>query len=522
MTLLFTPHLEAQYLHDYTDICEEINTAVSEENQDLFLHLMQHWAREDLFFLLYFILRVNVNHPWLVERIKEVQTLNDRTLDLWAREHFKSSILTYGLNIQTLLKNPEPRLGIFSHTRSIAKSFLRRIKHTFESNQVLKAVFPEVAWESPQTEAPKWSEDEGIVLRRQGVYQEASVEAWGLVDGMPTGKHFDVLNYDDVVTRESVTTPEQIAKVDECFRLSLNLGADDLLGGTQGVRRVIGTIYHFNDLYMRMQKEGGWVLRKHPAINEEKNPVLLSQGQLDAKRRDMGPYVFSCQLLLDPREQGKQKFLYKWIQFYREAPSPVSKYLFVDPATSKKEKASGSDYTVLWVWGIDERGNRFWLDGTRSRLSLTERWTTVKAMLRKHPDILKVGYERYGMQADVEYFRAKMEEESFYFPIQELGGAMRKEDRILRMVPWFEQGRVFLPHHLQLEDGRDLVQEFINEEYLFFPFSPHDDMMDCMSRIEDVDFITSRPITIPEDGVGGEVADLGWYRLKKGSRFANL
>jgi len=32
---------------------------------------------------------------------------------------------------------------------------------------------------------------------------------------------------------------------------------------------------------------------------------------------------------------------------------------------------------------------------------------------------------------------------------------------------------------------RDLVREFIDDEYLAFPVAPHDDMLDCMARILD-------------------------------------
>ena len=97
-------------------------------------------------------------------------------------------------------------VGIFSHTRPIAKAFLRQIKNELERNEWLKELFPEVLWEDPR-KAPKWSEDEGIVVKRSSNPKESSVEAWGLVDGQPTSKHFGALVYDDIVTRESVTTP---------------------------------------------------------------------------------------------------------------------------------------------------------------------------------------------------------------------------------------------------------------------------------------------------------------------------
>jgi hypothetical protein len=39
----------------------------------------------------------------------------------------------------------------------------------------------------------------------------------------------------------------------------------------------------------------------------------------------------------------------------------------------------------------------------------------------------------------------------------------------------------------------DMVQTFIEEEYLWFPFPTHDDMLDCLARITDPDMHVSFP-----------------------------
>ena len=76
-----------------------------------------------------------------------------------------------------------------------------------ESTEKLKALFPDLLWANPQKQAPKWSEDDGIIVKRKGNPKESTVEAWGLVDGQPTSKHYGTRIYNDVVTRESVYTP---------------------------------------------------------------------------------------------------------------------------------------------------------------------------------------------------------------------------------------------------------------------------------------------------------------------------
>ena len=149
----------------------------------------------------------------------------DGYLDLWARGgHYKiAQFSRSGWTIQDILNNPEITVGIFSHTRPIAKGFLRQLKRELESNETLKAIFPEILYANPKADSPKWSEDEGIIVRRKSNPKEATIEAWGLVDGQPTSKHYKLMLYDDVVTRESVTTPDMINKTTEAWELSSNL-----------------------------------------------------------------------------------------------------------------------------------------------------------------------------------------------------------------------------------------------------------------------------------------------------------
>ena len=90
------------------------------------------------------------------------------------------------------------------------------------------------------------------------------------------------------------------------------------------------------------------------------------------------------------------------------------------------------------------------------------------------------------MQADVEYIREMQGRENFRFPITELTGIVKKEDRIAQLVPWFEQGRVYLPYECvraTCDGEKDLVEVF-REQYLTFPYCRgHDDMLDNLANI---------------------------------------
>ena len=100
-------------------------------------------AQSDLFFLLTHVLgRADLNRDWYFARCREVQAAPNGYLDLWGREHGKSSLITFGLTIQDILNDPEITVGIFSYSRPIAKAFLRQIKTEFENNEMLRSLSP--------------------------------------------------------------------------------------------------------------------------------------------------------------------------------------------------------------------------------------------------------------------------------------------------------------------------------------------------------------------------------------------
>ena len=451
----------------------------------------ERWlAQNDLFFLLIYVMkRRDINRDWLFNRCREVQREPNGYLDLWFREGYKSTIITVALTIQNILNHSDLTVGIFSHTRPVAKSFLRQIKREFEANEDLKRLFPDILFADPHHQSPKWSEDDGIIVNRKGNPKEATVEAWGLVDGQPTGKHFMLLVYDDVVTTASVTTPEMIQKTTEAWAMSLNLGAEG------GARRTIGTRYHFADTYYEMLERGAVKPRIYPATDDgtfDGEPVLWSRETLAAKRRDMGPWVAASQLLQNPTADQAQGFKREWLQYWEPRHvQGLNLYIVVDPASSKKAKA---DYTVMMVVGLGEDDVYRIVDMIRDRLNLTERADRLFAWHRQYRP-LGVGYEAYGLMSDIEHFKDRMKRENYRFHITEVAGKMKKEERIRRLIPLFEQGRVLLPEscwHKNAEGtNEDLTRVFVNQEFLPFPVSHHDDMLDALARI--VDLRTDRP-----------------------------
>lgn len=492
-------------LKSYLDLISWLDTLTEKGRKATLRDL----CRTDLFFLIFYGLgRRDIAKPWLLERCRDVQNDPDEYLDLWAREHYKSTIITFGKTIQDILashgddplpcwEGREVTVGIFSITRPIAKGFLRQIKQELAANETLKWLFPDILYQDPDKEATKWSEDDGLIVKRKGNPKESTVEAWGIIDGQPTSKHFLICLYDDLVTEKSVTTPEMIEKTNRQWELSINLGTEG------GKRRYVGTRYHFNDSYRLMIDRKIVKLRIFPATVDgtaDGVPVLKSKKEIVMKRQAMGVYTFSTQMLLNPVADSLMGFKRDWVRYHTGSDGAgMNIYIIVDPANAKKKT---SDYTAYEVIGLAADQNYYTLEKTRDRLSLTQRTDELFRLHRKWRP-LAVGYEQYGMQADTQHIQDKQNRENYRFEIIELGGNMPKTDRIKRLIPVFEQKRWYLPQscfktnyegHVQ-----DLVDIFLNQEYDAFPVPVHDDMLDCMARILDEKLGALFPKSRPPD-----------------------
>ena len=236
-----------------------------------------------------------------------------------------------------------------------------------------------------------------------------------------------------------------------------------------------------------------------------------------------------------------------WLKFADVRPATLNVYIMVDPASSKKKK---SDNTAMAVIGVDVARNKYLLDGYCHKMNLRERWLALYGLRRKWlgaPGVQGVfcGYERYGMQSDLEYFEEQMELTGDSFEIRELNWAQgltdqSKPDRVQRLVPDFVKGKFFLievvmkknedgtwvkaesaqqmrmkqagegyrvlkPVKAKDHDGNvyALNQKFFTE-FLNFP-SPNfpDDFIDACSRIYDMDY--GPPVIVDERDLVPEV-----------------
>lgn len=453
-------------------------SSVIQENDT---EMIRALIKADRFFLLTMVLDVKVAwHPWVLDRCREVERDPDEHLDLWSRGHFKSTIITYAGVAQYILNNPENSVCIMSYKAGAAEAFAAQIKQAFETNEILNRCFPDVLWGDALKNAPQWSVSDFTVRRKTG-RKEASVSTSGLVSGMRTGGHYDLLVYDDTVTPESVTTPDQIQKTTDAWSMSLNLGT---LDGTK--HWYIGTRYALFDTYYEMLQRGTIKERRHICIDADGRSVLLPQAELDKKKAEMTVRDWNSQMLQTPIGDGELLMKAEWFRTYDRPPNiPMNIYLFADTAQRQGKK---NDRTVMSVIGFGSDRRKYVLDLVADKLNQSQRWDRLSWLVEKWSPIISF-WEENAAPDDIEYFTTRMENfgrfEMKGFRQKSTSGS--KEMRIETLQPEHEQGLWWYPQKLfyRTVEGKtvDLIDDYFRNEFSSFPQVVHDDILDCLANV---------------------------------------
>lgn len=473
--------------------------------------------RVDLWALMFFVMKVEVaNHPFVINASQELMDHDgDKCVHLWAREHFKSTLISTARNIQKILnshgdgaKFPEKRIGLFSYAKTPAVKLLRPIKLIFEQSEILKACYPDIFYKNPEAESPKWGED-ALILKRRGFYKEATIEAHGLIEGMPTGSHFTDRTYDDIETEDLVGTPEIMEKVKRAIDVS------QFLGTAEGSHEFVGTPYHWNgplQYVMAKKYEDGrsvYTVSKKPGTVDGTPmgaPVLMSQEKIDFWRTDKRS--FNAQCLLDPTPSTERPLNYELVKFVsrKSLPTNLYKFMLVDPAGDKKKRTDGrvADSWALGVIGVepvlkDIGASRIFLLDARIRpMSEAEAMTEVVEMYCRNGRILKLGVEKVAQSTAETHItnalRAKgrrISVETGSLHIVRPSGR-NKQQRIESALQWpMENGCLHI-----VDDVDEEALARLRDEMDKFPYW-HDDGLDMLSYVYDLvkiyPFNTYRP-----------------------------
>ena len=484
------------YSNDYVQGFANVKGGIWDERsflRSLFAH--------DLWFLVCYGMGVaKAHHPFVVEICRDISCgPSSMTLDVYAREHFKSLVITQGETLQYHLKNPDKCTGIFAYARPPAKAFLRSLKILLEQSDLLKWCFPDVLWSRPEVEAPKWSEDDGLLFKRPSTARkESTIEAWGLIEGMPTGRHFERRVYDDIETDDIRESPDMLRKCYEKFEMSDNLGVDG------GVERVIGTFYsHFGPIVKLRDKkdhEGNpmYLTRVRPATDDGTRtgrPILLSQERLDKLKMSIH---FNSQQLCDPTPVMDMRLDFGLLRPIdpKFLPKDRLKFILIDPAGDDSvQKGNKND---SWAMGcisvspvMDDLGtSAVYIEDVI--VDAMPHSTAIDAACRlytRNGRITALGVEKVGTDTTYVHIQNALKAQGRHLVIKRSETSRgnlvllspdgkKKESRIETSLSWpLSNGKIFYSTSLPAE-----IIEAIREEMNKFPFY-HVDILDMISYV---------------------------------------
>lgn len=282
------------------------------------------------------------------------------------RDHGKTFFFDFAYPIWKLVTQPGSCGFIFSATIDQAKRILSDIKQELETNPKLQYLMPRrrsgARWSSTTIQCTNGST---IYARGFGTKVRGAHPHWIVVD--------DGLN-DETAYSELVRKKQ----IEYYYSAITNM----IVPGGQII--VVGTPFHAADLYADLADNIEYIFRKYPAKQKKDGKVFPLWGDryslksLETKEREIGKIRFTREFMCDPISDDMSLFpLYLFKGPPIEQPMfklgmpkkfwdelGVTIYVGVDFALSTSVQA---DYTVIWVMGLDNMGNRWIVDIIRGK-----------------------------------------------------------------------------------------------------------------------------------------------------------
>jgi len=490
---------KAIYKYNYEAIFEDIASGKISD-----IPTYRQLVLTDLFFVTYFIMENPLmNCPFGVRSCKLIEQNDPYTgydVEVWARGHLKSFSMTQGQRVQRILTNPEKCALILSYKKPASDKFVFSVMQTLEKPILIQS-FPDILYDKPSTQSPSWSVQNGIIVKRRSTSRkEKTLEGAGLTDGMPTGGHWDDLDYDDVETKDTAQSVEVTKDVIDSYEMSKNLGMPD--GSTR--RRVIGTFYSHTGLLSHLIEKKDMNgnpmhrVRIIPATHDGSKtgkPIFLSQGELDSLKSDA--YSFNTQQLCNPTPRSEVKIDFNYLKpvDMKDLPKNRIKFVIIDPAGD--DAVTRGKNNDGWAFGcisvepvMDDLGlsNVYIEDIEYGKMTLDRAIDTGVSIYLRNGRVLGMGIERVGTDSTYKHIMdglapkrrmeiKKTERDSGNVVLLSPDGK-QKEYRIETTLAWpWNNGKV---HYVTTLSQRILDE--LKSECDKFPFH-HVDILDMISYI---------------------------------------
>lgn len=458
-----------------------------------------------------------------LDEVCSEEELVKQRMYLCYRTFYKTTIITKCNSLQLLLNFPDIHIVICHNKQDSASANLVAIKNYFLTTE-LNVLFHDYI--PPGKDWGNMTEF-SVAKRTDWGRDEHSIMAVG-VDTKITGGHWQVAKKNDLETQDSVNTEEQLRKTQD-WDARFNIGHFD--DPQTPIQDYEGTRYHFADLYSVKKNDPNVKLIEKPIVENGVivHPKRFTPDGVEALKSDI--WVFNCQMMLNPEDPAKMTFRKEMIRYFDEIPLGCNFYMITDPASARKKR---SDYTVILIIAYgwfklkyegEPKLRMAIVDGVRDKLNPKQRIDTAIAMASRW-NIKESGWEEAGLNDDNYYLEEKRREEGLNFittPIK--APRIKKEDKIRNiLVPQYAKGEWLWPKkgvvvkHSSF-DGKnyDLTEE-LEYEFIQFPLSKHDDLMDVQTFLQQLVLIQPAKIkTVPESKgmTFGEYKDLRTERMEE-------
>ena len=441
---------------------------------------------------LYFFTKGILGYDWLNKHIHLPvcgflqDSRNTSKLIELPRGWLKSTICSISYPVWLSARNPNIRQLLVQNSATNAQKKLSVISRQWETNPLLRALFPELL---PTTDST-WTAD-SICLNRSASHAESTYEAAGTSTRV-VSRHYDVIIEDDTVAPDyDELGADSLAPTHDDVQKAIGWHKANVLplmnNPSTDTSVVVGTRWYDQDLIAWIKdNEKHYQVYSRAARENDRGepdpagrivyPERFNEETLRKLENALGPYLFSALYLNRPVRTEDMTFKLEWMQNYENAPLNLVTYTTVDPATDPELASSRNiDYNVVLTAGKDiTTGNIYILDYFHARCNPGELAAAIfDHAVRFRPVV--VGYDNTGYQRSIAYWlKELMRQNNHYFVMEPIprSGKDAKANAIRNLQPLFQNKVVFLRPHM-----RELQSQLLK-----WPHSGgHDDLADALA-----------------------------------------
>jgi hypothetical protein len=383
-------------------------------------------------------------------------------------------------------KNPCYRAMIDSATVRLSKMVIQTIRDYVKNSAPLQMAFGDLY-------AKKGDVGEGLSLSFRMETAAGIKEPNFLASGVgaeKTGLHFELINMDDIVTKENIYTPTGREKTYNHYRMMYGIVESSKKEGANTVIQLIGTRYHDDDVYGRIIKDDIKAVKEgeqplfttliRQAVDAETGelfyPDKLDHHALEKKKRQMKG-LFWAQYMNDPNQESAP-FKPSWLRWksQTEFPELFRIRLTVDPAFKEDENIHG-DYACLIVAGWD-RFHQLWvidvtMDDAMTPAAFVDEFYRLSAKYQVEGAVVE-GHHQESMQ---QLLRLEAARRGYSVPTfwPKRSGNVGKMSRWTALQPYAERGGIRMASEIP-----ESTKVEIQDEWERAPVATHDDFMDAL------------------------------------------